>query len=411
MAFDSTPVPAKRFNIRLILLLGALAACGPLSIDMYLPSLPSLALALHATDAMAQATLITFVAGFGAGMLFYGPLSDGLGRRPVLLGGLLLYTAATIGCIFAPSIGVLIVLRFIQALGAGAASVLARAIARDSHGPSDAAKLVSTLSIVTSCGPLLAPLIGGQLLRFGGWRAIFCALALFGATCAVTAYYKIDETWPAARRAPSALRTSFVAYRRLLTDPVTFGHLLCGGGAFAAMMAYVAGTPFLFIEYYGLAPQKYGLLFGLNIVGLMLFSFINTRLVGRVGIVRMISIVATIQFIAALAAGFFCLSEIGGLPMLVIALFFVLSTVSVLGANCTTDLMHRYPFSAGAAAALFMSIQFGAGALSGLAIGALTDGTPRALGLVVIGAGIVCYAGRWLVMRLHERSRTAAPLA
>ena len=185
-------------------------------------------------------------------------------------------------CAVAFSIDALVFVRFLQALGAGAASVLARAIARDAHEPTDAARVLSMLSIVTSIGPLLAPLIGGQLLLLGGWRVVFVALTLFGAgvrgdrvpaRAGNVAAREARELGGAASRSP---RTG-----SLLTDPVTWGHMLCGGMAFASMFAYITATPFVYIDYFHVKPQHYGLLFGLNIVGIIAGNVLNTRLVGR----------------------------------------------------------------------------------------------------------------------------------
>jgi DHA1 family bicyclomycin/chloramphenicol resistance-like MFS transporter len=288
---------ARRPDRRLILLLGALAACGPLSIDMYLPSLPALALAFGTTAAAAQITLTSFMLGFSLGMLVYGPLSDAYGRRPVLLGGVMLYAVASAGCAASYSIDSLVLLRFLQALGAGSASVLARAIARDAHAPHDAARVLSMLAIVTSIGPLLAPLIGGQLLLLGGWRAVFVTLTLFGIGCAITTYLRVPETWPKEKRASSALGRSFAAYGRLLSDPVAWGHMLCGGMAFASMFAYITATPFVYIDYFHVKPQHYGFFFGLNIIGIIGWNVLNTRLVRRVGSLKLISVASFVSVI------------------------------------------------------------------------------------------------------------------
>ncbi|SAL25125.1 Bcr/CflA subfamily drug resistance transporter [Caballeronia terrestris] len=397
-----TQTTRRRPDARLILLLGALAACGPLSIDMYLPSLPALAAAFGTSAAAAQSTLTSFMCGFSVGMLLYGPLSDAYGRRPVLLGGIALYTVASIACAAALSIDALIFVRFLQALGAGAASVLARAIARDAHEATDAARVLSMLSIVTSIGPLLAPLIGGQLLLLGGWRVVFMALTLFGAVCAVTAFLRVPETWPREKRASSALGASFAAYGRLLTDPVTWGHMLCGGMAFASMFAYITATPFVYIDYFHVKPQHYGLLFGLNIVGIISGNVLNTRLVGRVGSLRMISGAAFVSVVAALSVALVCLTGWGGLWSIVVCLFFVVGVVGLLSANCTTDLMHRYPHNAGAAAALFGAVQLALGAAASLAVGLFHDGTPRGMGVVIGVCGLLTFAGRTLVLRWHE---------
>ncbi|MCA3801780.1 Bcr/CflA family multidrug efflux MFS transporter, partial [Burkholderia sp.] len=345
-------VVRRRPDARLILLLGALAACGPIATDMYLPSLPSIADGFSVSPGAAQRTLTSFMAGFSVGMLLYGPLSDTWGRRPVLLGGIALFTLASIGCFVSTSIDMLILVRFLQALGAGAASVLSRAIARDAHEPTDAAKVLSMVAIVTAVGPLLAPLIGGQILRFSGWRGVFVVLAVFGAICAATAYLRVPETWPKERRKSTAVLASFASYGRILSDPVAWGHMLCGGMAFAAMFSYITATPFVYIEYFHVSPQHYGLLFGLNVVGIMIGNFANTRLVGRIGSLRIIAAASLVSAIASLAVAFVALTGWGGLWSIVVCLFFVVGVVGILSANCTTDLMHRYPHNAGASAAV-----------------------------------------------------------
>jgi MFS transporter, DHA1 family, multidrug resistance protein len=391
----------RKPDARLILLLGALAACGPLSIDMYLPSLPSLAAAFGTSPAAAQGTLTSFMFGFSFGMLLYGPLSDTYGRRPILLGGIALYALASIGCALAGSIDSLVLMRFLQALGAGSASVLSRAIARDAHAPSDAARVLSMLAIVTAIGPLLAPLIGGQLLLLGGWRVVFIVLTLFGLTCAVTAFLRVPETWPKEKRASAALGKSFAAYGHLLTDPVTWGHMTCGGMAFASMFAYITATPFVYIDYFHVKPQYYGLLFGLNIVGIILGNVFNAKLVGRLGAMKMISAASFVSIAAALTVSLVSLTGWGGLWSIVASLFFVVGTVGLLSANCTTELMHRYPRNAGAAAAVFGAMQLALGALASLAVGLFHDVSPHGMGIVIGVCGVLTFAGRTLVLRSH----------
>ena len=391
----------RKPDLRLIVLLGALAACGPIAVDMYLPSLPSIARAFGVADSAAQSTLTSFMLGFAIGMLVYGPLSDRFGRRPILLGGLALFLVASIACASAGSIDLLVGMRFVQALGAGAASVMARAIARDVHAPHDAARVLSMIAIVTGVGPLLAPLIGGQLLLVGGWRAIFVVLALFGALASALAFMRVRESWPADKRAGAALWHSFAIYGRLLVDPVALGHLLCGGMAFASMFAYITATPFVYIEYFHVSAQHYGFLFALNIVGIMFGNFMNTRLVGQLGSLPIISFAATVSCIASLFVCLVSLTGWGGLWSIVAGLFFVVGVVGLLSANCTTDLMHRYPANAGAAAAVFGAMQLALGALSSLAVGLWEDGSPKGMGIVVGVAGSLCYVGRILVVRWH----------
>ncbi|MGH8781317.1 Bcr/CflA family multidrug efflux MFS transporter [Paraburkholderia sp.] len=392
-----------RPDIRLILLLGALAACGPLATDMYLPSLPSIAAGFGVVPGVAQSTLTSFMAGFSIGMLLYGPLSDAYGRRPILLGGIALFTVSSVACVFSFSIGSLVFVRFLQALGAGAASVLSRAIARDAHEPTDAARVLSMVAIVTAVGPLLAPLIGGQLLLLGSWRIVFVVLTLFGAGCAVTAYLRVPETWPREKRASSAVLQSFAAYGRLLQDPMVWGHMLCGGMAFASMFTYISATPFVYIEHFHVSPQHYGFLFGLNVFGIMIGNFVNTRFVGRLGPLRIISIAATISAGASLFVALMCVTGWGGLWSIVVGLFFVVGVVGVLSANCATDLMHRYPHNAGAAAAVFGAMQLALGALASVVVGLWHDTTPVGMGFTIGTAGVLCYVGRMLIVRWHDR--------
>lgn len=391
----------RRPDIRLILLLGALAACGPLATDMYLPSLPNIAKAFDVPAAAAAATLTSFMAGFSVGMLLYGPVSDAYGRRPVLLGGIALFTVASVACWLSFSVGELIIVRFLQALGAGAASVLSRAIARDAHEPSDAAKVLSMVAIVTAIGPLLAPLIGGQLLLLGGWRIVFVVLTLFGIVCGVAAWLGVPETWPAEKRESSAVFRSFAAYGRLLRDPLVWGHMLCGGMAFAAMFTYISATPFVYIEYFHVSPQHYGLFFGTNIIGIMIGNFLNTRFVGRFGALRMVSIASTVSSIAALFVAAMCLTGWGGLWSIVFGLFFVVGVVGVLSANCATDLMYRYPKNAGAAAAVFGATQLGLGALASVVVGRFPGVSPFGMGITIGACGVLTYVGRMLVVRWH----------
>jgi DHA1 family bicyclomycin/chloramphenicol resistance-like MFS transporter len=383
----------------LLVLLAALAACGPISTDMYLPSLPALAASFGVSANAAQTTLTTYLIGFAVGMLVYGPLSDAYGRRPVLLAGVALFFAASGACAAAPTLSLLLVARFLQALGAGAASVLVRTIARDAAGPLRSARVLSMMATVTAVGPLIAPTLGGQLLLLGGWRLIFVVLTTYGGISLLAVWRRIPETWPAHVRGGATLRAAFEAYGGVLTDPIAWGYLVCGGMCFTCLFAYITGTPFVYINYYHVAPQHYGLFFALNIAGLMSANLVNARLVGRLGTQTMIGCAALATMLAAWAVAVICLAGVGGLPALVVALLVVVGMNGVIGANCMNDMMHRYPGRSGAAAALFGACQFGLGSLGSLAVGVLNDGTPHAMGVVIGTGGTLAFAGFMLIRR------------
>jgi len=224
----------------------------------------------------------------------------------------------------------------------------------------------------------------------------------------VTTYLRVPETWPREKRATSALGRSFAAYGRLLTDPVTWGHTLCGGMAFASMFAYITATPFVYIDYFHVKPQHYGFFFGLNIIGIIGWNVVNTRLVGPLGSLKLISIASFVSVIAALATAFVCITGFGGLWSIVGCLFFVVGVVGLLSANCTTDLMHRYPHNAGAAAAVFGAVQLALGALASVAVGMFHDGTPQGMGIVIGVTGVLTFVGRTLVLRWHGTPVRAA---
>lgn len=377
----------RRPDGRLILLLGALAACGPLSIDN-LPSLPSLA---ATSPAAAQSTLTSFMFGFSLGMLLYGPDVRCLRQTP----GAARRHRAVCGGEHRLRGGVVDRRARDRALpgarrGRGVSTV--RAIARDAHGPTDPARVLSMLSIVTSIGPLLVPLIGG-------WRVVFIALTLFGIVCAVTAFLRLPETWPKEKRASAAIGKSFAAYGHLLTDPVTWSHMMCRGMAFASMFAYnYCHAVCLNRLFPRQAAVLDGPLFGLNIIGIITGNVLNTKFVGRIGAMKLISAASFVSVAGSLAVALVALTGLGGLWSIIVCLFFVVGVVGLLSANCTTELMHRYPRNAGAAAAVFGAMQLSLGALSSLAVGLFHDVSPHGMEIVIGVCGVLTFAGRTLVL-------------
>lgn len=372
---------------RLIVLLAALTAFGPLSIDFYLPSLPSIAVDLGAPVASVQLTISVFLGGISLGMLLYGPLSDRFGRRRLLLGGMLLYILASLGCALCVNAGQLTVLRLAQALGAAASTVLARAIVRDLFAVSQAARTLSLMHLVTMVATLIAPLLGSYLMHVAGWRSLFIALAAYASVCLVWVYLGIPETHPAERRGAS-LRSAFRAYGRLLGSAQALGLILCMALCFAGMFAYITASPFIFIEYFGVTPQHYGALFGLNIAGVIVVTLANARLLARLGPHRMLQFGVSVAALSGTALLILGLSGVGGLAALVVGLLCYISVTGLLGANCLARLFAVFPEQAGAAAGLAVATQFGLGMLASAWVSAWHDGTPLPMTVIIACTGI-----------------------
>jgi len=380
-----------------MLALGALTAVAPMATDMYLPALPALADDLGISATGAQLTLSAFFFGFGGGQLIYGPLADRFGRRGPLLAGLALFTAASFGCALAESITTLIVLRFLEALGGCAGPVLARAAVRDLYGGDRAARVLSTMVLIMGAAPLFAPLVGGQLLLFAGWRAIFLALSAFGAVCLIAVLFVLGETLPMERRLRASAVGMIRSYGLLLAEPRYLGFSLAAASITGGLFAYLTGSPFVFITLYGVPAEHFGFLFAINVAGMMLGASINRRIVMRLGAHRVLARAlfgAAVSGVILLAVA---LIGRGGLVALFVPIWCFITCMGFVGANAMACGLSLFPERAGTASALTGTLQFTVGALSGALVGALNDGSalPMAAMIAVMGiAGLVIQ--RWL---------------
>lgn len=374
--------------LRILLILGALSAFGPLAIDMYLPAFPSLARHFATSVEHVQLSLAAYFIGLAIGQLGYGPLADRYGRRGPLLVGVVLFTLASLASAFAPSMDWLIGVRFVQALGGCAGMVVARAVVRDLCDPRTSAKVFSQLMLVMGLAPILAPLGGGALLAAFGWPSIFIALTLFSAACLAAVALWLPETYPAGL-ARQPMSGALGQYRRLFRDRFFLGHVLTGALCMGGMFAYIAGSPFVFIELYGVPAEHFGWLFGINAAGFILMSQVNVRLVRRRGPEFWVRRWVWFFFGSALVLLAVAAARPVALWPLLIPLFCCVACLGCLLPNATACAMADQRANAGSASALLGSLQFGVAAATASAVGALHNGTAVPLAAIISLCGLL----------------------
>lgn len=375
-------------HLELVVILGALTAFAPLAIDMYLPALPTLERAFAASTAEVQRTLATFFLGFALGQAFYGPVADRFGRKPPLYVGLVLFALASIACALAQSVEALTALRFLQAIGACSGAVMARAMVRDLFEPRETARIYSALMLVMGVAPILAPLIGGYLLLWFGWEAIFWLLAALAAVSVAAVAFRLPETHDRSTAHSLSLGSVLSRYAGLLTDRHFMGYALSGGMNAAGMFAYIAGSPFVFIELYQVAPEHYGWIFGTNAAGLILASQINGRIVHRFGADRILRLGNLLQTIAALVLVLTAATGLGGLLGIAVPLFIYVGCVGLVSPNAIALAMASQGAQAGSASALLGTLQFSIAAIAATAVGAIhrQSALPMAIIIAICGA-------------------------
>ncbi|MEU8325643.1 multidrug effflux MFS transporter [Nonomuraea sp. NPDC048881] len=373
----------------LLVILGALSAIGPLSIDMYLPALPAITEEMLSAPAQVQLTLTACLIGVSVGQVVAGPVSDVRGRRVPLIVGVSGFMVASLLCAFAPSVPVLIVLRLLQGILGGAALVIVRAVVRDLYDGAAIARIFATLMLVSGLAPILAPIAGAQLLAFTSWRGVFVALSVAGLVLLLAVLPGVRETLPADRRESGGLGHTVRTFWQLLRDRAFMGCALTAGLAFAAMFGYISGSPFVLQQVYGATPQQYSLIFGLNALGLTAMAQLGGRLSGRVEPARLVVIGLVTGLVGA---GLLLAAALTGLGLagIVAGLFVImLGQGLVLPGTGALALAGQPAQIAGSASALLGVLQFALGALAAPLVGLAGEGTAVPMACVMLGL-IIC---------------------
>ena len=379
----------------LVVILASLTAFAPLSIDMYLPSFPQIAADFNVTVAQVELSLATFFIGLSFGQMLYGTVTDRFGRKRPLYVGLTIYCAASLLCAIAPNVEALIILRLFQALGACSGIVIARATVRDLFDHRESARVFSLLMLVMGVAPILAPLLGGYVALFFGWHAIFAVVSIFSAIILAAVYRFLPET-----REPNPnvrLSRTFGIYLNTLKDRNFLAFTLSGGLAQAGMFAYITGSPFVFIELFGVPAQYFGWLFGSNALGMIALSQINARIVRTVNPTRLLRIALSVT------AGFSLLLILAGSFNFgfwgtAIPIFLYVASLGMILPNATAGALSEQSENAGAASALIGSLQYGLAAIASSLVSYFNNGTALAMTAFVGICGIAAFVALNLLL-------------
>lgn len=393
-----TTSDSPKLSFQLILILGAIAALTPLAIDMYLPAMPSIAKDLGVVPGAVQITLTAYTAGFAVGQLLHGPLADSYGRRPVLIIGVLLFALAA--CVSAMSQGIteLTWVRAAQGFAGASAAVIIQALVRDMFEREEFARTMSFITLVMTIAPLAAPMIGGYLSVWFGWRSIFWVLAAVAVIVILAVLNKIPETLPVEKRLPFHLGATLRNYARMMITPVAVGLIFSSGFSFAGMFTFLTVGSFVYIDLYHVSTENFGLFFGLNIVVLILMTSLNGRLVRKMGSHWMLRLGLGIQLLAGV--GLVCgqVFELGLWGVVIPVMLFV-GTISIIGSNTMACLLAKYPHMAGTASSLAGTMRFGTGTLVGGGVAMMPDATAWPMALTMASCAVLSAGFYWLMSR------------
>ncbi|KLP30860.1 Bcr/CflA family multidrug efflux MFS transporter [Enterobacter roggenkampii] len=390
-------------SFKIVFILGLLAMLMPLSIDMYLPALPVISAQFGVPAGSAQMTLSTYILGFALGQLFYGPMADSLGRKPVILGGTLVFAAAAVACALAQTIDHLIIMRFFHGLATAAASVVINALMRDIYPKEEFSRMMSFVMLVTTIAPLVAPMAGGAVLVWFSWHVIFWILALAALLASAMIFFFIDETLPVERRQKFHIRTTIGNFASLFRHKRVLSYMLASGFSFAGMFSFLSAGPFVYIELNHVSPQHFGYYFALNIVFLFIMTIINSRFVRRVGALNMFRAGLWIQFVMAIWLVVSAFLGVGFWALVVGVAAFV-GCVSMVSSNAMAVILDEFPHMAGTASSLAGTFRFGIGAI----VGALLSMATFTTAWPMLWAMAFCATSSILFYLYASRPRKAA---
>jgi DHA1 family bicyclomycin/chloramphenicol resistance-like MFS transporter len=402
MASVSTPTNpgdslSRRRKLLYILMLGALTALGPFTIDLYLPAFPALEASLGVSEAAVQLTLAGTTVGFALGQLVVGPLSDKFGRRLPLILATAVHIAASLGAALSTDIATLGVFRVLMGIGAAGGGVVAMAMVRDLFSGYAMVRMFSRMALISGLAPILAPVIGSQLLLLMPWPGIFFFLAGYGLCVFIAALFVVRETLPAEHRGKTGL-TARQRYRVLLTDRIFVGLLMVGGMNFAGLFTYLSASPFLFQDVYGFTPQQYGLLFGINSLGIVAGVQTSSRLIRRVPPQWILACSTAWMFLMAVLIVVF--DQLGfGLWGVMVPLWFYILGVGFTFPSVQVLALAKHGAQAGTAASLLGAATFLMAGLVSPVVGWLGVGSPGPMGAVQAACTLLAAAALWLVVR------------
>ncbi len=394
---DKLDTLTKTKRLQIALLLGSLSLLGPFTIDTYLPSFPTIVGDLNTTASLVQLSLTTCLLGLGAGQLIIGPMSDVIGRRKPLLIFLSLYLLASLVCSVAPNIYALLASRFVQGFAAAGGLVISRAIVRDLYSGRELTKFFATLMLVGNLGPIIAPIAGGAILTFANWKVVFLFLAFVSLILIVVVSFKLEETLPAEKRIPSNFRNVVGNFGTLLKDSEFTGYAFAQGFTMAGIFAYVSGISFVYQNIYGVSPQVFSLLFGVNGLGLI----VGTQIVGRVSVISERAFLKIGLAISNSAAVLLLIALLLKAPLIAVAIpiFFFVTSISIIATSAFSLAMETKGHMAGSASALLGVLPFLLGSLTAPLVGIAGENSAIPMGVVILSASLLAFLSYFILVR------------